>query len=220
MKKIIAIVLAVSSIFFLTVSKTLAEWSIGASVTHGVYEADGKETQEGENEINKHREEGAATYPSLFVEYNAGLVSLGLDVIPGSVTTEEQARTDNGVGVAGLTTGNDVITNKVAVEFSRHVSLYALIPITGIGTFARVAVTRMDVQTKETLGTGSIYPDTTMEGASISLGYQYNTDGVFVRAEVGVTDYGNVKVKATNTANTVEADVEGAWGRISIGKTF
>ena len=90
MKKIIAIVLAVSSIFFLTVSKTLAEWSAGISVSHGVYQADGTETQEGDSEKNTlNGQEGKFTYPSIFLEYNLGLVSIGLDVIPGSVTTEE-----------------------------------------------------------------------------------------------------------------------------------
>ena len=38
MKKIIAIVLAVSSLFFLTATKTLAEWSAGVSASVGVYE--------------------------------------------------------------------------------------------------------------------------------------------------------------------------------------
>ena len=50
MKKIIAIVLAVSSLFFLTATKVLAEWSAGVSVSSGVYEASGTETQEGDNE--------------------------------------------------------------------------------------------------------------------------------------------------------------------------
>ena len=43
MKKIIAIVLAVSSLFFLTVTKTLADWTAGVSVTGGVYEASGED---------------------------------------------------------------------------------------------------------------------------------------------------------------------------------
>ena len=221
MKKIIAIVLAVSSLFFLTVSNALAEWSAGISVSHGVYQADGTETQEGESEKNTlNGQEGQFTYPSIFLEYNLGRVSLGFDVIPGSVTTEEQARTDDGVGDNSLITGNDRATNKAQVELSRHVSLYALVPITDIGAFARVQVMRVDVETKESLGTGSTYPDTTMKGASLSLGYQHDTDGaVFVRAEVGYTDYEGVHV-SSNTGNKVDADVDGQWGRISIGRTF
>ena len=221
MKKIIAIVLAVSSLFFLTATKVLAEWSAGVSVSSGVYEADGTETSGTESEINKANEEALFTYPSIFLEYNTGRVSFGLDVIPGSVTTEEQARTDNGVGDNSLTTGNDVITNKVSVEFSRHVSLYALVPITDIGAFARVQIMRVDVETKESLGTGSTYPDTTMKGAALSIGYQHNFDGgVFVRAEVGASKYNTIKVTSSNS-HIVEADLDGEkWGRISIAKSF
>ena len=229
MKKIIAIVLAVSSLFFLTASNALAEWSVGVSVSHGVYQADGTETQEGDNEKNTvTNKAGQFTYPSIFLEYNLGRVSLGFDVIPGSVTTEESTRTDYNVGdSAGV--GNDGVlagvTNKASVELSRHVSLYALVPITDIGTFARVAIMRVDIETKETLGTGSEYPDTHMTGASLSLGYQHDTDGFFIRGEVGYTDYEGISVTSTNattgsTYNKVDADVDGGWARISIGKTF
>jgi hypothetical protein len=222
MKKIIAIVFAVSSLFFLTASKVLAEWSAGVSVSHGAYSADGQEIEDGETNKTASAEEGRFTFPSLFVEYNLGLLSVGFDVIPGSVTTEENSRTDlnlgisNGTGNDGTTTG---VTNKASVEISRHVSLYAVVPITDIGAFARVSIMRADVETKETLGTGSVYPDTNMEGASISLGYQHDTDGGFLRVELGYSDYETVKVTSSNS-HRVEADVSGDWARISIGRTF
>ena len=59
MKKIIAIVLAVSSIFFLTVSKTLAEWSVGVSYGVGEYEASGTENEDGE--VNTAKKEKGIT---------------------------------------------------------------------------------------------------------------------------------------------------------------
>ena len=222
MKKIIVIVLAVSSLFFLTVSNAIAEWSAGISLSTGAYEASGTETQEGENEKSSRAEEGQFTYPSIFFEYNVGRVSFGLDYIPGSVETEEQSRTDYNT----VDTGNDGggtspgVTNTVKVELSNHVSLYALVPITDIGAFARVQVIRVNVETNETLGTGSKYPDTHMKGGSLSLGYQHDTGGAFVRAEVGYTDYEGISVTASNTANRVDAEVDGEWARISIGKAF
>ena len=221
MKKIIAIVLAVSSLFFLTATKVLAEWSAGVSVSAGHFKATGQENEDGEinKTVSTNKIEAKFAYPSIFVEYNTGRVSIGLDVIPGSVTTTEQARTDTGVGHDSLTTGNDVITNTVSVEFSRHVSLYALVPITDIGAFARVQIMRVDVETKETLGSGSSYPDATMNGASLSLGYQHDTGGAFVRAEVGYSDYEEMTV-TSSTSNKVDVDVDGKWARISIGRSF
>ena len=226
MKKIIALVLAVSSLFFLTVSKSLAEWTVGLSVTSGVYEAEGSETQEGDNEVSTAAEEAKFTFPSIFVEYNLGSVSVGLDVIPGSIETTEQARTDinNNADGSGKSTGNDGgasgVTNKVSVEFSRHVTLYSLMPIMDSGAFVKAGIHRMDITTKETLGTGSKYPDDTVFGGTLGLGYQHDTDAGFVRAEIGYSTYESISIKASNTANKVDADVDGEWARISVGHTF
>ena len=225
MKKIIAIVVAVSSLFFLTVSNALAEWSIGVSVAHGEYTAEGEENENGE--INKKTGAIGVTYPIIFIEKELDYgLSVGLDLIPGEVESEEATRTDyNCSGQLGVSpcAGNDgttgSITNKAKVGLSRHVSLYALVPITDIGAFARVQIMRVDVETKETLGTGSKYPDTHMTGASLSLGYQHDTDGFFIRGEVGYTDYEGITVQS-NTTNKVEVDVDGGWARISIGHTF
>ena len=225
MKKIIAIVLAVSSLFFLTATKTLADWSAGVSVSVGGYEATGSENEDGEinNTVSTNSMEGKFSYPSLFVEYNTGMVSICFDVIPGSVETTEQARTDyNGNGPV-VSTGNDggtgSVTNKAKVEISKHISLYALVPIMDTGAFIRAAIIRADVATKESLDTGSSYPDTDMKGASLSVGYQYNTGGGFVRAEAGITEYDTVTA-TSNNGHKVSADVDGEWARISIGKTF
>ena len=224
MKKIIVIVLAVSSIFFLTVTKTLAEWSAGVSASVGHFKATGQETEDGEinKTVSTNLLEGKFSYPTLFVEYNTGLVSVGLDYIPGSVETTEQARTDINIGdSAGV--GNDglgaAITNKASVELSRHVSLYALVPIMDTGAFIKAGVSRMNVKTKESLATGSTYPDTNMRGGSLSLGYQYDFDAGFIRAEVGVSEYDTVSATSSN-GHKVTADVDGEWARISIGKTF
>ena len=227
MKKIIAIVLAVSSLFLLTATKVIADWSAGVSMTHGQFSATGKETEDGEiNTLpSTNLVEGAFTFPSIFFEKNVGIVSIGLDFIPGTVDTEEQARTDINLGDALNGTGNDGgatgVTNKASVSISKHTTLYAVLqPLADIGAFVRVAVMRADVETKESLGTGSTYPDTTMKGGSISIGYQHNLDWGFVRAEAGRSAYETIKVTSTN-GHTVEADLDGdKWGRISIGRTF
>ena len=225
MKKIIAVVLAVSSLFFVTATKTLADWSAGVSTSIGHFKASGQESEDGE--INKtvttNTLEGKFGYPSLFVEYDIGMVSIGLDVIPGSVETTEQARTDYNGGDAVVSTGNDggtgSVTNTAKVEISAHVSLYALVSIMDTGAFIRAAVIRADVATKESLETGSTYPDTDMKGGSISLGYQYDTGAGFLRAEVGISEYDTFQAISSN-GHKVVADLGGEWGRISIGKTF
>ena len=225
MRKIVSIVVASMALFFLSFTISMAEFQAGISGTVGVYEAAGSEEEgaTGAKETTTANGASKIAYPTIFVEYNTGRLIIGLDVIPGSVATEEAARTDYNcqtqtscLGIDGTTSS---VTNKASVELSRHVSLYALVPIMDTGAFIKAGVMRVDVETKDSLGTGSTYPDTTMNGASLSLGYQHDTDGAFVRAEVGYTDYEGVHV-SSNTGNKVDADVDGHWGRISIGKTF
>ena len=222
MKKIIAIVLAVSSLFFLTVTKTLADWTAGVSVTGGVYEASGEESENGE--IHNATDHAQYTFPSIFIEKHLGVWSVGLDYIPGSVESDEASRTDYNTGGA-VCTGNDGcsggVTNTAKIEIDKHLTLYAIIPIVDSGAFIKAGFSRMDVNTEEVLGTGSVYGDDTgVSGTHVSLGYQHEIDLGFVRAEIGYTTYDNIKVTSSTNANTVDADIHGGFAKISIGKSF
>ena len=125
MKKIIAIVLAVSSLFFLTVSKTLADWSAGVAGTVGVYEASGSEVLSG-GKTSTAVEHAKFGFPQVFIEFKteAG-PSIGLEMIPGTVTTTTTSRTDYNTSDGDgdfVCTGNDFCgtsgTNSVKVEIS------------------------------------------------------------------------------------------------------
>ena len=78
----------------------------------------------------------------------------------------------------------------------------------------------MDVESKESLATGSTYGNKEgVQGIHYGLGYQHDTDGYFVRAEIGYSKYDNISLRS-NTGNTVEADIQGGFARISIGRSF
>ena len=229
MRKIVSIVVASMALFFVSFTSSMAEWSAGVSVTHGLYEGDGSETlRTGSGaDTNKAsrgktslREEAQFTFPSIFVEYNAGPVSIGLDVIPGSVTSEEASRTDTGVGDLGLTTGNDIATNKASVSISDHMTLYALVPIMETGAFIKAGISRMDVATDETLQTGSSYGNVdNVKGTHVGFGYQHAAGAGFIRAELGYSQYDSVSLTSAGQ-NTVEAEIRGGFAKISIGTSF
>ena len=44
MRKVVSIVVASMALFFLSVTSSIAEWTAGISVSHGLYEASGSET--------------------------------------------------------------------------------------------------------------------------------------------------------------------------------
>ena len=226
MKKIIAIVLAVSSLFFLMASKSLAELSLGVSGTAGVYEATGKEVLSG-GRTNSSKEYASFGYPTIFAEYNTGPVSVGVEIIAGSVTTEEESRTDYNTsepGGSNICTGNDFCgssgTNKASVEVSRHITLYGLLPIMDSGAYIKAGISKMNVETKESLATGSTYDDVDgVQGEHLSLGYQHDTDNGFVRLEIGYSAYDNVS-QTSNIGHVVDVDIEGGFARLSIGRSF
>lgn len=226
MRKIISILMTSAVLFFFGVTGSMADWAVGLTVTHGEYSATGEENENGE--INKsNTQKMGATYPTIFVEraMDNGM-SVGLDIIPGSVSSNEASRTDFNVGAstvaeAGNDGGTGSITNKASVDLSQHVTLYAVVPLMDTGAFARAGVLHVLVETKEDLATGSKYPDERIYGATVGLGYQHDTDAGFIRIEVGHTKYEEISLKSeTNSSNIVKADLEGTFGKISIGKSF
>jgi len=223
MRKVFSIVVASMALSFLSFTSSMAELSMGVSLSHGVYKASGSENEDGE--ITSASAESKFSYPSVFAEWNTGVVSIGIEVIPGSVTTDQASRTDLNLGDAdGIGTGNDGttsgVTNTAEVSISQHVTLYGLLPIMDSGAYLKAGISRMDVKTNESLATGSTYGDVEgVQGLHASLGYQHDTGGAFFRAEIGYSEYDNVSVKGSNS-HTVQADIEGKYARISIGHTF
>ena len=225
MKKIIAVVIASTTLFFYGVTNSMAEWTAGISVSHGEYSADGEENRNGSITHANDLAAKEVTYPTIFFEKAFDYASVGISIIPAKQESEEASRTDyNCIERSTDCTGNDgttgSVTNTAKVKLSQHVTLYTIVPIMDSGVFARAGIQSVNVKTKENLATGSTYPDTHMNGASLSVGYQHDIDGVFIRAEVGHTRYESITVKASNTANKIDADIDGGFARISIGRSF
>ena len=82
---------------------------------------------------------------------------------------------------------------------------------------------QVDVITKEDLATGSAYGNTSLDASVFGLGFNNSFDnGMFVRVEGTYMDFDNAKLtSSTNGDNSVELNnLEGASGKISIGKSF
>ena len=78
----------------------------------------------------------------------------------------------------------------------------------------------VDVITNENLGTGSTYGNTSLDGTMYGVGYNKTFDNsVFIRGEAMMLDFDSAKM--TSDDNTIELNnLEGAMGKISIGKSF
>ena len=93
----------------------------------------------------------------------------------------------------------------------------------GGNIYVKAGYSKGDVLTIENLGTGGAYPNTTIDGIVVGLGYDKDLpNGMFVRMEANFMDYDSVQVTNTNdSTKQITIDGVGGYGaKLSIGKSF
>lgn len=191
-------------------------FSLGVSGTGWQFDgAKGSETTSSET----REEDLAAILGSVFVEYNLGPVSIGVDFIPYTLATETSE--NNQISPALTDSGRTLIQ----ADIKEHVTGYVVVPVVDTGLFIRAAMMQANFVTNETMATGSQYGNADLEGFAVSVGYQFDTDaGVSIRAEAGHAEYDDINITGTGgdgTANTVTATgLDGPTAKLSIVKSF
>ena len=202
--------------------------NVGVSIFGGVFDADGAEKFTGDHVSNAARAnvtkkistegddaETAFYIGSLFAEKElTDNFAVGIDVVPMSMDSETTENVQG--GIAGSK------TNKVDVTFENMMTAYLTVRA-DTGVYAKVGYIEVDVATNEVLGTGGAYPDTSLEGYVVGVGYNHDMDtGMFVRIEGNLMEFDDVTVKNTadSTKSITASGIEGYGARISIGKSF
>ena len=226
LRKKIAI-LAISFVSFLGIQSASAVegLSVGIAMNTSGFMGSGKETMTGSGasttQSDVTEEDGAfsADVASAFVEYAVNdILSLGIEMFAEDVTTPENLNTQKTSGESSAPTTK----NTVKATFKDHTTLYANLNMP-FGTYFKLGYAMVDVQTQESLGTGSKYNDVDTTGYTVGLGYQYKADnGVFVRLEASVSEYDDVNAVSTvDSSKKVEVtEMYGAVGSLKIGKSF
>ena len=229
MKKITIAILA--TLFSYSIASAELGVSIGVSGQVGVFSASGTESEKLEKQSQDAH--GVAGYTSVFIEKKLSFLpgplsrlSLGFDHVADTLSSEEvsTARTDitGAADTSGYIEGvGATITNKAKIDFEDLNTTYLAFDVTD-SLYVKYGMVTVDVITKETLGTGSTYGNTSIDGTMLGIGFALNKDnGLFMRFEANHTEFDNAKVTASNTDNFVEMkNLEGAMGKISVGKTF
>jgi hypothetical protein len=229
MKKITIAILA--TLFSYSIASAELGVSIGVSGQVGVFSASGTESEKLEKQSQDAH--GVAGYTSFFIEKKLSFLpghlsrlSIGFDHVADTLSSEEvsTARTDiTGVAdTSGYVPGvGATITNKAKIDFEDLNTTYLALNVTD-SLYVKAGMVTVDVITKETLGTGSTYGNTSVDGTMLGIGFALNKDnGLFLRFEANHTEFDNAKVTASNADNFVEMkNLEGAMGKISVGKTF
>jgi hypothetical protein len=216
MKKII--LSTIFSLFLILPAYSLGI-NVGISGTTGVFHATGTETEVAEKSTDDAT--GVVGYGSVFIEKTLGdRFAIGMEHVPSSLSsdTQETVVDDQKAAADGASTR---VTNKFSVDFE-DLNTYYLAFNLNENLYVKAGMVTVDVITKETLGTGSTYGNTDMDGEMYAIGYNKTFgETMFLRVEGSYMDFGSTSVTASNTDNKVElSKLEGLVGKLSIGKSF
>ena len=157
-------------------------------------------------------------YGSVFAEVGFGPMFVGVDYMPGAIDTEESTTT---VGDKTTSATSSQVTNKVKVEFEGLTNFYAGVRILD-SFFIKAGTLSVDLNTKETLGTGSTYGNTTVDGTMMAVGMDKVMDnGMFVRVEGQYSEFDSASLVSSSGSQKITMDsLDGVVAKLSIGKAF
>ena len=234
MKNIKAIILA-SLICVFGSSYALAEgFSVGFTGAIADIEASGTETEGKPAVVETNNAQVNNTVPvfSVFAEMNDVMgtgISVGVDYIPMSadVSNSVRKRTDVETSVTGTNTTTSTSRSQSAqAELDQHVTVYATYNIAE-NIYVKAGYVTVDLNTLESLGTGSKYGNIEVEGYTIGLGAQADLMAdMFARVEASYTDYEEISLSSTTarsgvaTNNKIDASLDVSMLKASIGYKF
>ena len=207
MKKLLSIV---SLAVMVLIGNAYAEVKYGISGALTQIDASGTETEGGEQ--TSESVDNLVVVPSIFVEYDMGGYSLGLDYIPlkADVSDKTRKRTDTETSVTGTaTTTSTSRTQSAQAQLENHLTLYANYNLSD-ELFFKAGVAMVTLNTDESLGTGSKYGNEDIYGYVIGAG----VSGGSQRVELVYTDYEDISISSSvartgvTTNNKIEADLD------------
>ena len=220
MKKII--LATIFSVFYMVSASAGPGINVGISGQIGLFAGSGQENVAGgtgSDNQNEGSEHGDAGWGSVFIEKTLGdRLAIGVDYVPGALETEttESVRQDKTSSATP-----SAVENKVQIDFEDLTTIYVAFNATE-NFYIKAGMMQVDVITNESLGTGSTYGNTDLDGTLLGFGYNNSFgNGMFVRAETNYMDFDGQKLTSTANSNTVEiSQLHGVSAKLSIGKSF
>jgi len=209
-----------------------AEITVGISGNAGLLSATGKETFNSKTQT-KSDDMGIA-YLSGFAEIHLpmnigpGKFRVGASIVPYALESEATT-SERAAGEYAANNNGEEYTPKAAFSQNVQVDLKDLRTAylsyhVEQGFFIKGGVIEADLITNEVLGSGSSYPNAALDGSFYGVGFDRDIpNGIFVRGEVTVTEFDNIKLSSTGSTNAKTIDITGLSGTniaISVGKTF
>ena len=213
--------LIVAAMMSLMSSAAYAGGAVGVSIAGVELDADGAETY---GSAQKRSETLQVPVGSVFAEYGTDFggfdVRLGVDYIPYDI---ESSTVDNFQHASNN-------TNTAKVTIKDHFTYYGMVGLGDSPLFVKLAYSEADAITDETISnmqtdgsitrTNSNYPDSTLKGVHVSIGASIDAGPLALRAEVGSSDYDEMKVTSSSGGNTVTVNADGTFVKLSLVHEF
>ena len=198
--------------------------NIGVSGNGALFAATATETDVGPNATEKNQESEVlgVGYASIFLEKELGMFFIGVDYVPSEIETDTIESLRNDCTTQACTGGVFTqVEQKVSVEFSDFVTGYVGVKLFD-NFYAKVGAITIDIETKETLGTGGVYGNSSIEGTMVGVGGQADLpNGMFIRGEGTYMDFDAIEIASDNTNNKVRIDgLDGVSAKLSVGISF
>ena len=111
------------------------------------------------------------------------------------------------------------VENKIQIDFEDLTTVYLSVNLTD-SMYAKVGYMKVDVITNESLGTGSTYGDTDLDGQSIGFGTNMTMDnGVFIRAEANYMTFDSSEGLTSGDNAVTLTNLDGVSASLKIGKS-
>ena len=226
MKKLKITLISILASAVMTVSSYSLDVKIGLSAGFAALEASGSETLKDSGTVTSHTEQANAVIPSIFLEVAMeNGFGIGLDSVTGSANLAGSNH-ESKTMVAKTDGASDTGQNIANAEVTSIRTAY-LIKQFQNGFLIKVGRASADVNTLETLGTGTAYGNKSVDGSHIGIGYQaINDSGIFFRASVENTNFDTLSLTGDSAGasatsfNVIKADIDVQTAKFSIGKSF
>ena len=198
-----------------------AEGKMGLTITGLDASGSAEEMSRGVEQTRSEDIQGV--FGSFFIEKDLGVMSIGLDINPMDIASGSVTNVRSCGGSFSCQ------TNTAEVEITDNIGLYGTMDLGDTGAYIKAMISSHEMEATTTImnktttdtQTNSTYPSQNFLGGHLSLGVERDLGDVFIRGEVGASEYEKVTSKSSSGNTTVTAQIEnGVHARISIGKAF
>ena len=221
MNKFKLIISAFTFLVFATVNASAVNVGISGAIMD--FDGDGTETSGTAANTNTGSASETVGVPSIFIEseFDNGWV-FGIDYIPVGAEFVSESKTQT--NITSIASATESLTQKVEGDLDNHITFYIETPAFSVGptgVFLKAGFISVDVNSNESIGTGSTYGNDTIFGTTVGVGFKGDLAGnAYYKLEAFYSDYETIELQSTNTTNSVTGDIDAQAAKLSIGYRF